>query len=194
MSLIVFTVSFKIIKVNQWYSMKISFIPHCPYFPPAVTISELQYISSVISITISPCNTGQCEEGAAILSILITHQTWELCCPQSSPSLHPLAWAAWRWSPASQSQVWVTLWSPVCWDQHNHQWPSTPEDRVISIHVVTSCCQSHLLTCRQEWCTSMVPPFLVQTWHVTHKAVIIVFGNCCCCCCKISPCDDHMVT
>ena len=44
--------------------MRVSCIPHFPYFTPAITIPVLQYISATILITkISPCNTGQCEWG-----------------------------------------------------------------------------------------------------------------------------------
>ena len=51
--------------------MKASSIPHCSYFDPAITISELQDVISVISI-ISPCNMGQCEGGEAILSLFVS--------------------------------------------------------------------------------------------------------------------------
>ena len=69
------TVSFKIFKFNDTCSMRASCVPHFSYLTPAVTISELKdIIISVISIS-SPCNTGQYEGGAAILSLLITHQT-----------------------------------------------------------------------------------------------------------------------
>ena len=121
--------------------MIISCIPHCSYLPPAVTISVFQNVRTAISrdsiSTISPCNTGQCEGGEAILSLsCLTHQTGGLCCPQSSPWHLSLAWAAWRrWSPASQSRVWGAQWSPDHCHHPSHLWPATPEDRVINIHV-----------------------------------------------------------
>ena len=66
------TVSFKILEFNDACSMIASCIPHCSYFPPAVTISELKdIITSVISI-ISPCNMGQYEGDAAILSLFVS--------------------------------------------------------------------------------------------------------------------------
>ena len=75
------TISFEILKFNYACSMRASCIPHCSQLPPSVTISELQNVSAVTS-TISPCNTGQCEGGEAILSLLcLTHQTGGLCCP-----------------------------------------------------------------------------------------------------------------
>ena len=50
-----------------------SCISHCSYLTPAVTIPVLKdIIISVISITISPCNTGQCEGGEAISSLFVS--------------------------------------------------------------------------------------------------------------------------
>ena len=50
-----------------------SCISHCSYPTPAVTIPVLNdIIISVISITISPCNMGQCEGGEAILSLFVS--------------------------------------------------------------------------------------------------------------------------
>ena len=114
-----------------------SCIPHCSYFPPAVTTSELKDIIITVISIMSPCNKGQCEGGAAISSLsCLTHQTGGLCCPHYLPSHNTLAWAAWRrWFPASQSWVWGALWSPVFFYQHSHLWPSAPEDSVINIHV-----------------------------------------------------------
>ena len=67
---------FKIFKVNDTCSMIASCIPHCSNLTPAVTVPVLEdvIIQPVISI-LSPCNTGQCEGGEVIISLLVTHQT-----------------------------------------------------------------------------------------------------------------------
>ena len=69
------TVSFKILEFNDACSMRISCIPHCSYLHPAVTISELQDVRTVISIIPAPCNTGQCEGDAVILSLFVINHS-----------------------------------------------------------------------------------------------------------------------
>ena len=88
--------------------MGMSSLLHYPKLPPAITMRVFKNVSTVIFTPkfLSPYNTGLCEGGEAILSLLATHQTGGLCCPQYSTSIHTVVWAARRrGSPASQSRV-----------------------------------------------------------------------------------------
>ena len=74
-----------------------SSVLHCTHLDPENTVFELQDDISHFFIAIIPCNMGQCEGDAEIISVFVSnHQTGGLCCLMSTVVSFRLLWV-WDW-------------------------------------------------------------------------------------------------